>query len=183
MVAHHALIFSTWMLLPVIAERAAEFLRICPPPSNWLPGMQSLPSHMGMLEGAAAVPGCPFQGSPSILMQFSGILRGSGLLVGDFPVSFCVFLAMQMVLQHSFALWQLLRDCRVFQVTWEGSWAGLGSAAPAVEQSESRSNDAPCICLPPGASESKNLAVLAKGRCKQLPLVCKRGVRWASATA
>ena len=142
-VAHPALIFSTRMLLPVIAERAAEFLRICPPPSNWLPGMQSLPSHMGMLEGATTGTGWPFQGSPSILMQSSGILRSSGLLVGDALGSVCVFLAMQMALQHSMALWLLLRDCRMFQVTWEGSWADLRRAAPAVEQSENRSNDAP----------------------------------------
>ena len=172
-VAHPALIFSTWMLLPVIAERAAEFLRICPPPSNWLPGMQSLPSHMGMLEGAAAVPGCPFQGSPSILMQFSGILRGSGLLVGDVLVSFCVFLAMQMVLQHSLALWLLLRDCRMFQVTWDWSCADLGWAAPAVEQSESRSDDVPLYLSATWRFRKQELGRVAKGRCKQLPLVWK----------
>lgn len=141
-VAHPALIFSTWMLLPVIAERAAEFLRICPPPSNWLPGMQCLPSHMGMLEGATTGTGWPLQDSPSILMQSSGILRKSGLLVGDGLGSFCVFFAMQMVLHHSMALWLLLRDCRMFQATLEGSWADLRRAASAVEQSENRSNDA-----------------------------------------
>ncbi len=35
---HPALTFITCMLLPVIADSAAAFLRICPPPSNMLPG-------------------------------------------------------------------------------------------------------------------------------------------------
>ena len=39
--AHPALILSTWMPLPVMAASAAAFLRICPPPSNILPGTEA----------------------------------------------------------------------------------------------------------------------------------------------
>ena len=47
--AHPALILSTWMRLPVMAASAAAFLRICPPPSNMLPGTQMILQKKYML--------------------------------------------------------------------------------------------------------------------------------------
>jgi hypothetical protein len=47
----------------------------------------------GHIQEAAAVTGCPFQGSPSILMQSLGIFINLELLAGDDICSLCAFLS------------------------------------------------------------------------------------------
>ena len=57
---HPALILSTCILLPVIADSAAAFLRICPPPSNMLPGtsITSIRHQMQKVKMPEHTPNC-----------------------------------------------------------------------------------------------------------------------------